>query len=213
MISFKGQKRRTIVSKRAMKSNWFILNWRRFLSSSLFTMLEILAVKINVFDHLLTKWRKPVLLLEIQMLNILPSEKVLHLGCGAFPSATILIAKQKKAHVVGIDNNNIAVKLARSCIKKKALSNLVTIEHGDAIYFPVLDFDVIYIAINVWPIDKVLKHLAQTMKPTTRILCKGSHKDIATLLKNTEFQSLFSTYSTLEYPKIQSFILMKKVNI
>jgi precorrin-6B methylase 2 len=201
------------VSKRSMKSFGCILNWRRFLSSSLFTLLEILAVKINLFDALLTKWRKPVLSIEIQMLNILPSEKVLHLGCGAFPSATIFIAKQKKVNVVGIDNNYIAVKLARSCIKKKDLSNRVIIEHGDALYYPVLDFDVIYIAINVWPIDKVLKHLAQTMKPTTRILCKGSHHDIDTLLKNTEFQSLFSTCSTLEYPKIQSFILMKKVNI
>jgi hypothetical protein len=56
--------------------------------------LEILAVKINLFDALLTKWRKPVLSIEIQMLNILPSEKVLHLGCGAFPSATIFIAER-----------------------------------------------------------------------------------------------------------------------
>ncbi len=199
--------------KRTTKSFGFILNLRRFWSSSLFTLLEMLAVKMNLFDALLTKWRKPVLSLEVQMLNIIPSEKVLHLGCGAFPSATILIAQQKEAHVVGIDNNHIAVRLARSCIQRKALSNRVTIEHGDAMYYRVLDFDVIYIAINVWPIDKVLKHLAQTMKPTARILCKGSHHDIATLLQSKEFQCLFSTCSTLDYPKIQSFILKKKVNI
>lgn len=147
------------------------------------------------------------------MLNIISSEKVLHLGCGAFPSATIAIAKEKKTHVVGIDNNNIAVKLARSYIRKNDLSNLVTIEYGDGMHYEVSDFDVIYIAINVWPIDKVLFHLAQTMKPTARILCRGSHQDITDLLKKTEFQLLFSIYATLEYPKIQSFLLMKKVNI
>lgn len=188
-------------------------NLRRFLSSTLFTVLEIFAVKMNLFESLLTKWRTPVLLREIQMLNINPSEKVLHLGCGAFPSATILIVKGKNNHVVGIDNNYIAVKLARSYIKKKKLSDLVTIEYGDGTNYPVQDFDIIYIAINVWPIDKVLLHLAQTMKPKARILCKGSYQDINALLKKKEFQSQFSVFSTLEYPKIQSFLLIKNVNV
>jgi protein-L-isoaspartate O-methyltransferase len=165
---------------------------------------------MNLFDSLLTKWRKPVFFREIHMLNITPMEKVLHLGCGALPSATLFIAKEKKTHVVGIDNNTIVVKLAQSYIKKKHLSNLVTIEYGDGVNYPIHTFDVIYIAINVWPIDSVLLHLAQTMKPTARILCKGSHNDIAALLKEKEFQSLFSVKSFLEYPKAQSFLLSKK---
>jgi len=168
---------------------------------------------MNLFDSLLTKWRKPVLSHEIQMLNIIPSEKVLHLGCGAFPSATISIAKEKKTHVVGIDNNYIAMKLARSQIKKKNLSDFVAIEYGDGTNYPVQDFDIIYIAINVWPIDKVLFHLAQTMKPTARILCKGSYQDINNLLKKKEFQSLFSVSAALDYPRIQSFLLKKNVNV
>ena len=67
---------------------------------------------------------------EIYTLNITPTEKVLYLGCGALLSETIFIAKEKKTHVVGIDNNSIAVILAQSYIKKKHLSNLVTIEYG-----------------------------------------------------------------------------------
>ena len=105
------------------------------------------------------------------------------------------------------------MKLARSYIKKKHLSDVVTIEYGDGSNYPVQDFDIIYIAINVWPIDKVLFHLAQTMKPTARILCKGSHQDIITLLKKKEFQSQFSVASTLKDPKSQSFLLIKNVNV
>jgi protein-L-isoaspartate O-methyltransferase len=191
----------------------FPTNWKRFLSCSFFTLLEILATKMNLFDSLLTKWRNSVISREIQMLNIIPSEKVLHLGCGAFPSATIFIAKKKRTYVVGIDNNYIAMKLAQSYIKKKNLSDLVTIEYGDGTNYPVQDFDIIYIAINVWPIDKVLVHLAQTMKPTARILCKGSYQDINALLKIKEFKSQFLVSSTLELPKIQSFLLVKNVNV
>lgn len=188
----------------------FIANGRRFLSCTLFTLLEILAVWIPLFDSLLTRWRNPIMTSEIEMLHIDSSEKILHLGCGAFPSAAIAIATKKKTHVVGIDNNSIAVKLARVCIKKKELSSLITIEYGDGTRYSMSDFDVIYIAINVWPIDQVLLHLAQTMKPTARILCKGSHHDIIALFQQKEFDSRFSIQSTLEYPKMQSFLLTRK---
>jgi protein-L-isoaspartate O-methyltransferase len=168
---------------------------------------------MNIFDSLLTTWREPVLSREIQMLNIHPSEKVLHLGCGAFPSASISIAKKMRTNVVGIDNNYIAMTLARSYIKKKHLSDVITIEYGDGTNYPAQDFDIIYIAINVWPIDQVLFHLAQTMKPTARILCKGSHQDINALLKKKDFQSQFSISSILENRKSQSFLLKKNVNV
>lgn len=192
------------------KSSGFLANSRRLLSCYIFTLFEILAAQMNLFDSLLTKWRKPVFSREIHMLNITPTEKVLHLGCGALPSAAIFIAKDTNAHVVGIDNNTIAVKLAQLYIKKNDLTNLVTIEYGDGVNYPVQDFDVIYIAINVWPIESVLLHLAQTMKSTARILCKGSHDDITDLLKKKEFQSLFMVKSLLEHPKTQSFLLTKK---
>jgi protein-L-isoaspartate O-methyltransferase len=201
------------VKKKNSRFFGFPTNWRRFLSSVFFTLLEIFAAKMNLFNSLLTKWREPVFSRKIQMLNISPSEKVLHLGCGAFPSASIFIAKKKRTHVVGIDNNYFAIKLARSYIKKKHLSDVVTVEYGDGTNYPVQDFDIIYIAINVWPIDKVLFHLAQTMKPTARILCKGSHQDINAFLQKKEFQSQFSVSSTLEDPKSQSFLLIKNVNV
>ncbi len=199
-----------MVIKKQRSSFDLIANARRFFSCTLFTLLEILAVWIPLFDSLLTKWRNPIMTSEIEMLRINPSEKILHLGCGAFPSAAIAIATEKKTHVVGIDNNSIAVKLARICIKKKGLSSLITIEYGDGTRYSISDFDVIYIAINVWPIDQVLLHLAQTMKPTARILCKGSHHDIIDLLKQKEFDTRFSIESTLEYPKMQSFLLTRK---
>lgn len=201
------------MSKNTINLKRIAVNLRRFLSCSFFTLFEILAVRITLFESLLTTWRKPMLSRELQMLNILPSETVLHLGCGAFPSAALYIAQKKKVRVIGIDNNYIAVRLAQLCIKKKNMENFITIIYADGVNHQVQDFDVVYIAINVWPIDRVLFHLYETMKPTARVLCKGSHQDIPYLLKKKEFQSLFSICSTIEYPKMQSFLLKKKVNI
>lgn len=184
--------------------------WRRVFSCYVFTFLEICASRLEVFDRMLTRWRTPVFSWEIRVLNIAPTEKVLHIGCGAFPSASVLIAQTKQAQVVGIDNNTIAVKLARSYIKRKQLSSLITIQEGDGVSYPLGDFDVVFIAINVWPIDAVLLHCARTMKQTARILCKGTHDDLTKILQREEFHSVFSVSETLKHPKAQSVLLTRK---
>jgi len=198
------------VEKEVTVFSGFFLRWRRALSSYGFTLLEILASRLTIFEQLLTRWRISAFSQEIQLLNVTPHEKVLHIGCGAFPSASLLIARNGSAHVTGIDNNQIAVRLAQSYINKKHLSCQITIEYGNGATYPLQDFDAIFIAINVWPIDRVLSHLAETMKPTARILCKGSHQDILILLKKKEFQQSFSIASQLQHPKTEAFLLTKK---
>jgi precorrin-6B methylase 2 len=163
-----------------------------------------------MFERLLTRWRTPVFSQEIALLQITAEEKVLHIGCGAFPSASLFIAQGRHAQIVGIDNNSIAVKLAQSYIRRKQLTSLITIEEGNGVSYPLAGFDVIFIAINVWPIDAVLSHCAHTMKPTARILVKGSHDDITTLLEKDEFRMVFSITATLKHTTSESFLLRKK---
>jgi len=198
------------VNEKAVDSSGFVVRFRRISSCLGFTLLEIFATRMNLFDQLLTQWRKPVFSKEIHLLNISSDETVLHLGCGALPSAAVFIAQEKNVHVVGIDNNKIAVRLAQSYIKKKQLSDRITIAYGDGVSYPVQQFDVIFIAINVWPIDRVLMHIVGTMKPTARILCKASHHDLTELLEKEEFRTRFSVASQLKHPKSESFLLVRK---
>ena len=114
------------------------------------------------------------------------------------------------ARVVGIDNNIIAVRLAQSYIKRKHLASLITVELADGVRYPLADFDVIFIAINVWPIDTVLSHIANNMKPTARILVKGSHDDLVAVLEKEEFRDAFVIAATLKHPTSESFLLKKK---
>jgi precorrin-6B methylase 2 len=199
-----------VVKKTTTRYSDFFARWRRFLSCYSFTLFEILATRINLFDQCLSRWRKPVLLQEIRLLDISSEDSVLHLGCGALPSASLFIAQKRNVHVTGIDNNMIAVRLGQSYIKKKHLSTQIAIEYGDGTTYPVQDFDVIFIAINVWPIDHVLFHLTETMKPTARILCKGLHNDVSTLLKKKEFQTRYTVISRLQHGKTESLLLNRK---
>ena len=104
-----------------------ITNSRRIISCYKFNFLELLAVKIDFFNNLLMKWRKPIFLNEIEMAKITSKDKTLLIGCGIFPSETIIIAEKTKTKIIGIDNSIKACKLARSYIQKKGLSDLIKI--------------------------------------------------------------------------------------
>ena len=156
------------------------------------------------------RWRKPVFLNEIEMAKINSKDKLLFIGCGILPSETILIAEQTKAKIIGIDNSIRACKLARSYVQRKGLSDLIKIEYGNGVNYPVKNFDVIFIAINVWPIDSVLENLSFNAKTNARIMCKSIKNDIVKSLEKKELHDIFSVESKLENPKTQSFLLIKK---
>ncbi len=186
------------------------LQWHRVLSCYVFTFMEILASRLTLVERLLIRWRTPAFSKEIALLDIQQDENVVHIGCGAYPTASLDIARGRHAHVVGIDNNIIAVRLAQSYIKRKHLTSLISVELADGVSYPLGRFDVIFIAINVWPIDAVLSHCARDMKTSARILVKGSHDDLVAVLEKEEFRQTFDIAATLKHPTSESFLLKKK---
>jgi len=189
----------------------FLINSRRIISCYNYNFLELLATRIKFFEKLLMNWRKPVFLNEIKLAGVTKNDKVLLIGCGIFPSESMLIAEQIKAKVFCIDNSTKAVNIAKKIVEKKGLSDLVKIEYADGINYPPSDFDVIFIAVNVWPIDLVLRNLLKNIKTNTRVLCKSLKNDILEVLENEDLSKSFLIKSKLENPKTQSFLLIKKI--
>jgi len=182
-------------------------NWKRTISCYQYSFLEFLAVNIDFFNNLLMKWRTPVFLKEIKMAGVTSKDKVLHIGCGLFPTASIIMAEETKANVTGIDNNKIALKFAKKIVEKKKLSNLIRIEFGDGTTYDVKSFDVIFIAINVWPIDYVLKHLSSQIKKDARIVCRGVKQDMENIFRKKPLLDLYSIEKKAVNPKTHSFLL------
>jgi len=186
------------------------INLRRIRSCYWYTFLEILAVKNKYFHDLLINWRKPVFLEEIKMADITDKDNVLLIGCGVFPTETMIIAEETKANVVGIDNSPKAVKLANKFLKNKKLSEKIKIEYGDGANYPVKDFDKIFIAINVWPIDSVLDNLSKNMKTSASVMCRGMKSDIDDLLIKNKISNDFNLESSVKRTKTESYMLIKK---
>lgn len=192
-------------------SSLFIINLKRVISCYEYTFLELLALKISFFNRLLTKWRKTIFLKEIKMAKISSKDKVLFIGCGVLPTGPMLLTEETKAKIVAIDNSIKAVKLAQSYIRKKGLSDKIKIEYADGKDYPVENFDAIFIAVNVWPIDPVLKNLSSNMKTNARIICKGIKNDVLNVLEKEGLYEVFSVSSISENLRTYSFLLTKNL--
>ena len=162
--------------------------------------------------------RQPSVLHEIKLAGIFSKEKILVIGCGIFPSTLIILAEKAHAHVTGIDNNNKIIKIAQTYINKKGLCEKINIEVGDGVNYPVDEFDVIFIAINVWPIDQILQHLANNMKTGSRLIYREFENDLSLISCEEKMSTHFTLDSSIDYPMSsfskypmnKSFLFIKK---
>jgi len=190
-----------LTKKKNIKASSIFTNWRRKISCYEYLFFELLAVKIDFFYRMLTRWRKPVFLKEIEMIKISPGNKVLFIGCGILPTGAMIISEETKANVVTIDNNNLVIKIAKSYIEKKGLTDKIKIEYADGVDYSVEKFDFIFIAANVWPIESILKNLNKNMKSDAKLICKGLKNDILDLFEKSELKDMYSIEKMAKNPK------------
>lgn len=134
--------------------------------------LFILAEKMlsfSILRHAYIKFFERATLEEFEMVGIGNKDKILHIGCGPLPNTLITLASHMPGEYVGIDIDNEAVKIARNVVKEYGLKN-VRIERGNALSYPLKEFDIIIISYGVEPKDKVFQRLKDETKENARIV-------------------------------------------
>jgi protein-L-isoaspartate O-methyltransferase len=192
------------------KGSIYITNCKRILSCYAFNFLELLSVKTRFFNKILMNIRRDVFLSDISMADLKNTDNVLVIGCGIFPTHCILISENVKTKVVGIDNSPKAVKLAKNYIKKQGLDDLIKIELSEGSDYSASNFNVVFVAVNVFPIDDVLKSLSKKLKSGSKVLCKSINRDIPRVIKKTGLSKYFEIKKMVDNPKTQSYLLVKK---
>jgi predicted RNA methylase len=190
------------------------INMRRRTICYRFIFLELLARKINYFYRSLSNYRRKVISEELKIAKVSPKDKVLFIGCGMLPSTPMIIAEEKVAKkITTIDNSRKTAKMAESYISKKGLSDKIKIEYGDGASYPVENFDIIFLAGDVWPLEPILKNLSSNMKKNAKLICREIKDDINLFLKEEELYDKFSFESSSEHPAgsdYKSILLIKK---
>jgi precorrin-6B methylase 2 len=114
---------------------------------------------------------------EIENFKIINSKNILHIGCGAYPITAIILSSLSNGQITAIDNNIIAVKLARKVIKKENLTKKIDIKNGDGLKFPLDEFDLVIVSGCAYPQEKILEHIFNSVKPQTRIIFREIEGD------------------------------------
>lgn len=148
-----------------------IENLKRSLSAILWFIIDMMAVKNELFYNFYPKTWVETIENEIRISKISKNDKVIHIGCGPFPITAILIEKITGAKVIAVDKNNLAVKLANEYLKKKGIKN-IEIVHADGIDLSAKNYDFIIITAAVRPRKEIVDNILNTADNDCKIICR-----------------------------------------
>ena len=160
-------------------------------------LIDNIAYKFEIFAKLYDKLVSKVYKNEYQALNISKDDKVLHIGCGAYPLTEITLARKTDAKIVGIDRNKKAIKLANNIIYKKDLQDKIKIDHGNGMNYPVEEFNLIIVSSCTIPILQVVDFIFKNVKNDCKIIVRELDAAVKPLINLIDLQ--------------QNIILVKKI--
>jgi len=150
-----------------------LIHLSRKFSGYMWFLADTLTGKLDGLAQLYDRSIEDAYTRDFSVVGLSPDDRVLHIGCGAYPLTDITLARVSGVkHVVGIDNDPKAVRSAQAVIAKKQLHNQVTIEHGDGRGYPVKPFDIIVVSSCAFPNVEILKHVITTAKKQGKIIVR-----------------------------------------
>lgn len=136
---------------------------------------ELICHRVSIFSKIYVKFHEDSVKKEIQMAQITKSDKILHMGCGAIPYTAIIINKEIKANVVGIDNRKRIIDYANKFVERYFPSNnSIKFEFADGKKYNITDFDVILISYGITNQEQVLENVIKNIKKDARVIIRCS---------------------------------------
>ena len=136
---------------------------------------------------------------EYEVFKINNDNKILHIGCGAFPLTELTLAESTGAKIVGIDKNEKVLPLAKEIVKKRKLQNKITIDHGNGIDYPVNGFDMIIISSCATPMIDIVDHIVKDSKKNTVIVVRELDVAIRPLLDYINSEKRISVLKKIDH--------------
>jgi len=171
----------------------------------LYNIYEIIFTNISFFSFLYMKLHEPSVKKEINMAEIKPSDKFLHIGCGAIPYSLIIFSKETHAQITGIDNQTRSITYAKKFV---ADYRNIHVEQASGETYNVSAFDVILISYGIDDIETVLKNALQHLKNNGKIILRKP------MTQTTDYiNSVIGKYSIKKLKLLlsqESFLIMKK---
>lgn len=166
--------------------------------------------KFSTFNLLINfygKYYKNIVKEEVKLASINENDRVLCIGGGYIPSTAIEIVNQTNASVDVIDIDKKAVEQAKNVVHKLGLSDKINIYLKDGNYVDIEPYDVVHIALQVTPKEKIAQYIWDNLRDGSRVVIRMPKR----MLKF--FYSNISNRFTVKNSRyIESFSLKNKPN-
>jgi len=186
----------------------------KFISDYLFIIVEKIIVKLPSLLLPYITYYEDIVDKEINLVKITKQDAVLHIGCGPLPSTSLLIAQKTGARTIGIDKNIPSVQDAQYCVHVLHQENQIQIHHANALTYAMQSSHVIIVSQGIEPRYEVLEHIANTMKPDTRVIFRTfSSKNGNITKEDAVLSNLFIVKDIVSHPQhgiLISVLLRKK---
>lgn len=147
-------------------------------------LIEKRCSKYDLLTRLYGLYYKNLVKKEIKLANVKSCDKVLCVGGGAIPCTAIEFAKQTNAQIHVVDMDDTAVECARCVVKKLGLDDKITVISGKGEEIDVEPYDVIHVALQVSPKEKVLENIWERSKEGNRIIVRMPRKRLRSFYSN-----------------------------
>ncbi len=135
-------------------------------------IIENFMCKTRMLQNMILSYYEPIVSKEVLLSKASSNDKILCVGGGYFPCTAILFHKLSGATVTVIDNDMDAVEKSTDLIAKLGLQDKVIVKYTDGIDISGKEFDIIHIAMQISPKEKVFKHIHSTMREDSKILVR-----------------------------------------
>ncbi len=183
-------------------------------SDYIFIIIEKIAVKFPSLLSAYIIYYEDIVDNEIHLAEITRTDTVLHIGCGSLPSTSLLIAKKTMSRTVGIDKVPSTVNDAQYCVRIMHQEPQIQIQQANALDYPMNTSDVIIVSQGIEPRYEVLAHIANTMRPHTRVLFRTFSSEKGGITQQDQILfTLFVVKKTVLHPQhgLLMSILLEKI--
>ena len=148
--------------------------------------IEKLACKSKLIYKITMKYYKNMVKKEVKLANINSGDNVLVVGGGACPHSGIIIHELTGANITVIDNEYKCVVCSRDLVKSLGYEKQIKILLEDGRTVDSSKYDVIHIALQIFPKIEVLNWFMKKTNRGTRILTRLPKKNVENLYSPLE---------------------------
>lgn len=146
--------------------------------SNITKKVEMKACKNKILFRIVKHYYTPIVIREIECANVCKNDCVLYIGGGPCPVSALLTHEFTGAKITVLDNDKTCVCCSKKLINKKGLSDKIDVIYSDAETFDPSGYDVIHVASQIVPKDKVFESVWKSADDGCVILTRVSRSSI-----------------------------------